>query len=368
LALAVSVPSLLFAPDAGAARRPFGTRNPGGTLGLLGPARELTETTWLVAGLHDDRRYALAAGPSLGLLERYLEPGRNHSPEWRTFLRGRYGAPSWEPWAKLKWRSGGSSGSMDELPAPAAEISWLREPRLSLRASWPAAPFDAMDPGSLALRALAAPEPEPLAIAARNPCPRWKAPPQVTIVRYDGAEWDRFALLDCEGAIAPDAADRLAVLARPPGTPRPELPLPLTPEGGAEPGEWLPSVRLLHPRLVWVVEKIAEAFPARRIYLMSGYRRDGHSGLHQKGRALDLSVAGVPNEQLFALCKSLPDVGCGFYPNNRFIHVDDRAHGLPRVVWVDVSEPGRPSEYVDGWQSLIAPGIAWLPTDRPARD
>lgn len=336
---------------------------PPNTLGLFGPAPELTETAWLVAGLYDDRRYELRADRSLVLLERYLEPGRAHRPEWRSFLRGEYGAPSWRPWARLEWRADESEGAYEGEPPIERESGPLFDLGLALRAPEPVALRWGVDPGKLVDWALfrPIPEPEPLAIAPRRPCPPWKAPPKVTVVRYDGAEADRFALVDCDGAIAPEAMDRLAVLARPPGTPRPELPLPLEPVGDAEPGEWLPRVRLLHPRMVWVVEKVAEAFPGRSIYVMSGYRRDGHGGLHQKGRALDLFVSGVPNEQLFSFCKSLRDVGCGFYPNNKFVHVDIRPYGTPRVLWVDVSTPGSPSQYVDGWGDLVPPGSAWVP-------
>jgi hypothetical protein len=93
---------------------------------------------------------------------------------------------------------------------------------------------------------------------------------------------------------------------------------------------------------------------------MSGYRTDGHSGLHGKGRALDLYVRGVTNEDLFAVCRTLRDAGCGYYPYNNFIHLDVRPFGTGRVAWVDVSQPGEKSEYVDGWPGVLASGSAWL--------
>jgi hypothetical protein len=357
--VALGLGALAAAPSgraAAATRPPAGGTGP--LLGLFGPAPEVTDTAWLVAGLHEGRLIELRADRALPLLERYLEPWRDHSPEWRTFFRGAYGVASFKPLTKLRWLGEAGPEALRDGPAPA----WAES--VSLDAPRPIAPGAWLEPGSRIDWALARPTPEPAPldiVDPKRPCPRWKAPPEVSFIRYDGWEPDRFALVDCQGGLTAEAADRLAVLARAPGTPRPELPLPLEPENGAEPGEWLPRVRLLHPRLLWIVEKIAEAFPGRGIWLVSGYRRDGHGSLHRTGRALDLSVAGVPNEELFALCKSLSDVGCGFYPNNKFVHVDVRPHGTERVLWVDVAEPGQPSRYVDGWASLIPPGRAWQP-------
>ena len=107
------------------------------------------------------------------------------------------------------------------------------------------------------------------------------------------------------------------------------------------------------------MQQVAQAFPRRAIILFSGYR-DGHSGLHQQGRALDLAVHGVPNSELFAVCKSLRDVGCGYYPENKFIHVDVRPYATGHVLWVDASRPGTPSRYVDGWPGVAEPGEVWL--------
>ncbi|HVJ17753.1 MAG TPA: DUF882 domain-containing protein [Polyangiaceae bacterium] len=178
------------------------------------------------------------------------------------------------------------------------------------------------------------PEPETLSIVPSRPCPRWQAPKPVTVMHFTGAS-ERFPLLDCEGGVASEAIDGLGLLA---GLPE-ELPI--------------------DPRLVWVVQQIAQAFPGHALVLVSGYR-DGHSGLHQQGRALDLYVRGVPNSELFAVCKELRDVGCGYYPENTFVHVDVRPYATGHVLWVDVSRPGEPSVYVDGWPGVVEPGQVWL--------
>ncbi len=282
--------------------------------GLFGPQAELSEASWVVSGIHQRRPFRLAADPSLGLLARYLSPSQNHVPEWRSFFRGAYGLTSWQ----ARW-----------------SLSWALSS--------------------------AVPEPEPLSVSTRGPCPVWRAPRPVTVARYDGVEQATLPLIDCEGGVAPEAIDVLSVLSRPPGTPRPALPLPPEPAADAGAGEWLPNLRLVEPRLVWALQRLAEAFPGRKLYIMSGYRKDGHSGFHGRGRALDLFVHTVPNEQVFAVCRRLRDVGCGYYPNSKFVHVDVRPYGTDRVLWVDDSEPGRPSHYLDGFPGVLEPGRAWVP-------
>jgi hypothetical protein len=305
-ALAVTTSLLPGLAHAGLERAP--------AFGLLGPQPELDELSWLVSGVHQSRPFRLAPDRSLSLLSHYLSPSQNHISEWRSFFRGAYGFRSWSSRLAFTWSLG------EHAPAPAA-----------------------------------------LSVSTRGPCPRWQSPRPVTLARYDGGERATLPLLDCDGGIAPDAIDVVSVLARAPGVPRPELPLPIEPTADAGPGEWLPDIKLLEPRLLWVMQQIAQAFPRRTLYIMSGYRQGGHSGFHGKGRAIDLFVVGVQNEQVFAVCRSLRDVGCGYYPNSRFVHIDVRPYGTDRVLWIDDSGPGQPSHYLDGYPGVLEPGRAWLP-------
>jgi hypothetical protein len=327
-------------------------------LNVFGPTRALTDTAWLVDRVGKNRRFDLGSEPRLSLLERYEEPGRDRTPEWQSFWHGRYGRTHFQLHPKLAWLGSANDGSANDGSA-ASETRWsdavvdsfafeLREPDAAQPFDF--TPAEELPDGSLGLEA---PEPELAGVSQRKYCPRWRAPRAVSVARYDGAEWARQPLVDCAGAIAPDALDRLSALARPPATPKPELPLPLEPDSAASDGEWLPRVKLLHPRVIWAVQKIAEAFPNRTIFIMSGYRRDAHGSYHQKGRALDLYVTGVDNADLFRFCRTLNDVGCGFYPNNKFVHVDVRPFGTHRVAWVDVSEPGEPSRYVASWPGVL---------------
>lgn len=327
-------------------------------LNAFGPTRPLTDTAWLVARVGQNRRFELRADNSLSLLERYLEPQRNRTPEWQSFWHGRFGRNNFQLHPKLVWVSGlageasASSGQLpSELTEP-TESSW----RFELRGPETAQPFDFSRADVLPDWALgvASPEPEFFGVRQQKQCPRWQMPRAVSVVRYDGAEYMRQPLLDCAGAITPDTLDKLSVLARPPATPKPDFPLPLEPDEEAAGGEWLPRVKLLNPRLIWAVQQIAQAFPNRSVFIMSGYRRDAHGSYHQKGRALDLYVAGVDNADLFRFCHTLNDVGCGYYPNNKFVHVDVRPFGTHRVAWVDVSEPGSPSQYVSSFPGIQA--------------
>jgi hypothetical protein len=269
----------------------------------------ISDTAWLTSGLElmTERRYRLAPAPTLSALGRYLRPWENHTPDWRAFRDGAYG------------------------PSPARTLAW---------------PLTQ------------APEPAALPVRAARPCPRFRAPRPITVVRY-GGESERLALFDCEGGIAPLVIDRLSILARAPGAASADVPLPDSPRAGAA-GEWLPGVHLVDPRLVWALGKIGEAFPGRRLVIMSGYRPDAHTSLHRRGKAIDLYVEGVDNAMLFRACRTLRDAGCGYYPNNRFVHVDVRPFGTRRVSWVDTSLPGEPSSYVDGFQGVLDPGEGWL--------
>jgi hypothetical protein len=304
--LALAVASLA---SAGHGSAHFGNGRRSGPQAPLFASLVPSETSWLSGGFDRFRRVRLAPGPTLSLIGRYQHPWENHTPEWRSFFEGRYGFAS--------------------VPTP--ELTW-RLPEAFLPLSVP--------------------------VVLTRVCPRWKAPKPLTVARYAG-EAERLPLFDCDGAIAPEVIDRLSVLARAPDSPRPELPLPEVPEGD-EPGEWTPGLKLLDPRLVWVLGELEEAFPGRRVVIMSGYRPHAHTSFHQRGKALDLYVDGVANEDLYAVCRTLRDVGCGYYPNNHFVHIDVRTYGTGNVTWVDVSDPGTPSRYVDGWPGVVAPGVAWL--------
>jgi hypothetical protein len=79
-----------------------------------------------------------------------------------------------------------------------------------------------------------------------------------------------------------------------------------------------------------------------------------------------MRVAGVSNEELSAFCKTMPDTGCGYYPNSSFIHMDVRSPGTGSVSWIDASGPGEPPRYVTTWPPPAAVEPASPPFAPPA--
>lgn len=203
----------------------------------------------------------------------------------------------------------------------------------------------------------------------RWPIPEWQCRPREVTVRAHGREADRFQLMNCDGSIPAEALDRLSILARPVGVARPVGELPDEPDPAAGAGEWLPRLRIVHPRLLWLLQRVANEFPWRAMYIYSGYRPapappapGTRSSYHWQGRALDVAVHGVPNEELFQLCRDLPDVGCGYYPNKPFVHLDVRPRGFGSVFWIDAAPPGESPRYVSSWPGVADEGaIGWAP-------
>jgi len=103
----------------------------------------------------------------------------------------------------------------------------------------------------------------------------------------------------------------------------------------------------IDPRLIALTGIVSDHFGGRKIEVISGYRPvsstqfNPHSN-HNLGKALDFRVQGVPNEVLRDFCKTLKNVGCGYYPNSFFIHLDVRDRA---VAWVDYSKPGEAPQY-----------------------
>ena len=103
-------------------------------------------------------------------------------------------------------------------------------------------------------------------------------------------------------------------------------------------------IALLHPRLIMMLLKVAEAFPGRRFELISGYRNPekGFHSYHNYGRALDFRLGGVDNKKLYDFARTLPKCGVGYYPNSVFIHLDVRDKS---TTWVDYSGVGEEAQY-----------------------
>jgi hypothetical protein len=160
-----------------------------------------------------------------------------------------------------------------------------------------------------------------------------------------------FAFSKCDGTPAPAAIDQLSILARPASVPKPTATVDVLAKTRGN--DLARGIRRLDPGLLDRLELAAEHFrkPGQtpKLLLMSGYRPKSNGSYHQVGRALDVRIDGVSNEALVAFCKTLPDTGCGYYPNSLFVHIDVRDPGTGHVAWIDASRPGEAPKYVASW-------------------
>ncbi|MET0390079.1 MAG: DUF882 domain-containing protein [Polyangiales bacterium] len=155
---------------------------------------------------------------------------------------------------------------------------------------------------------------------------------------------------------APIAAVPLADLE--PGKPRPLVLAPVnggervmvTPDrddGGFSEAELLRAARALTPgrptphpiapHLLDLVYRAMRHFDAPLVHVISGYRADRAGSRHTQGRAIDMVLPGVSNEQLARYLRDLGFVGVGTYPKSGFVHLDVRDASF---FWVDNSLPG----------------------------
>lgn len=103
----------------------------------------------------------------------------------------------------------------------------------------------------------------------------------------------------------------------------------------------------IDPRLVSLLGVVSNHFGSRKLEVVSGFRPftptqfNPHSN-HMHGKAVDFRVQGVPNEAVRDFCRTLKNVGCGYYPNSVFVHMDVRDQS---AFWIDYSKPGEAPRY-----------------------
>ncbi len=103
----------------------------------------------------------------------------------------------------------------------------------------------------------------------------------------------------------------------------------------------------INTQLLRLVQRVADHWPGKRIWIYSGYRPYRRSqytpkSKHNTGHAVDFRVEGVPNDEVRDFCRTLSDAGVGYYPHSHFVHLDARER---RAYWVDWSEPGEAPRY-----------------------
>jgi uncharacterized protein YcbK (DUF882 family) len=110
-----------------------------------------------------------------------------------------------------------------------------------------------------------------------------------------------------------------------------------------------------HPRLLRTLVQVQRHLGARRLDLLSGYRAPVDArrinSYHHMGKAADLSIDGIEPRELFEYCRRLQSstedgLGCGLYPNRRFVHLDARSRS---VIWVDL-----------GHRAYVSDAASWL--------
>ena len=94
----------------------------------------------------------------------------------------------------------------------------------------------------------------------------------------------------------------------------------------------------LDTRTLALVYRIQTHFAVPEIRVISGYRvpKPGSRSNHGKGRAVDMVVPGVPDEEVARFAREMGFVGVGVYPTSQFVHVDVRPRSY---FWVDFSGP-----------------------------
>lgn len=84
---------------------------------------------------------------------------------------------------------------------------------------------------------------------------------------------------------------------------------------------------IVHPRMLRVLQQMSDHFGGRRILVLSGYRpsRAGRPvSRHGLGQAFDARVEGAPLRDVWAWCQTLPNMGCGIFPRQNYVHLDVR--------------------------------------------
>lgn len=167
----------------------------------------------------------------------------------------------------------------------------------------------------------------PGATAAKTYEAKPKHPGRATFVRFGTAESMTLQLVNKKGKLVPGVLPRMARVMR------------------------FGKLNIEHPidtRLIQLVAQVSDHFGGRTIEIVSGFRPKTptqytpHSN-HNVGKAIDMRVAGVPNEVVRDHCRTYKNVGVGYYPNSLFVHFDVRAKS---TFWVDLSKPGEAPKYV----------------------
>lgn len=95
-------------------------------------------------------------------------------------------------------------------------------------------------------------------------------------------------------------------------------------------------------RLLWYLYLVGQHFDAP-LEIVSGYRsRERKTSRHRHMKAVDFRIRGVNPKTIFTWAKRFDNVGLGWYPTSKFVHLDVREKS---AYWIDDSGPGQRSRY-----------------------
>lgn len=98
-------------------------------------------------------------------------------------------------------------------------------------------------------------------------------------------------------------------------------------------------------RLLWYMYLVGQQFDAP-LEIVSGYRsRERRTSRHRHMRAVDFRIRGVDPKTIWSWAKRFDNVGLGWYPTSKFVHLDVRKKS---AYWIDDSGPGQRSRYRRG--------------------
>ena len=80
-----------------------------------------------------------------------------------------------------------------------------------------------------------------------------------------------------------------------------------------------------------------------QLEVVSGYRsRERKTSRHRHMKAVDFRIRGLNPKAIWTWAKRFDNVGLGWYPTSKFVHLDVREKS---AYWIDDSGPGQRSRY-----------------------
>ena len=102
------------------------------------------------------------------------------------------------------------------------------------------------------------------------------------------------------------------------------------------------QLKRIPERLLWYLYLVGQHFDAQ-LEVVSGYRsRERKTSRHRHMKAVDFRISGVDPKTIWTWAKRFDDVGLGWYPTSKFVHLDVRETS---AYWIDDSGPGQRSRY-----------------------